>query len=751
MDITSDRSKALTLSPFGRLTRPFTDVASNGEDQVIGKGKTLPDLARIFYNISKVTPISANYPFLDRDNKERSYDPGKEDPFVFSNYSSIQKFKDSTYHLIESLVKEWKAMGLPVKLDKDRKLELPDAEMCWENLTADNELGTIIRAQYSTISFILTNVDIMKKACIIRGIIPGWWASSYAGKDAPDADHFNASIRAHLRAIKILETTPRYKRLREELANEMGDPLDTNVGYPYYEAKIDAAGRPLTRYKVLHLFEKLGTNNYSVDNLFANVDQRCKGLGLDGFPFAIAPIRRSSYGWKWQHVFSQTSLGLVTDHDERGSNTTRIAWAVPYIFNLYMSPLQAELKTIRKMIPGLYHDGAAKVQRTKVLQTTNPYVSEADYSNYDRFMPVNLFMRFMAGYLADKPNGQYWLDMCHALHHRLPLIWPDYVGESKGRGWVFTPKKLGLLSGVKITSEEGSFINSIVNGQSYLDAGLGSEDDLVAYLTMYKDESVPIGSRPHYWDIQSDDTAHYSKDFTVLKKLGDSFLHNVKKAGLKGELMIGDRFLMRSVTLGRDTPVPSRVFQNTLQNEAPITDELTFLVGTAMRTDGMLGQKTFDPFGTKLIQPTLLVEVKYSLNVIEQLLTFLRTARVKQYEAINYLEHMQKAAKLMLASGSPTPTMPSEIAAEISKLRLKYLDMLATREQQLAMKGESEQTLRSMLYSLHKNSNIPSQKMLLDNILKANPQFGSILDTIAARENTFYKMAMGHIGIPTHL
>lgn len=749
MQITLDRKGAIVFSPWGERERPFTDVGGDGKDIVIGKGRSLADLARIYYGISTVTPISAKFSFLDRDNKEREYDPAKEDGYVFSSNASIQKFKTEATRLLQFLTQQWKELNLPVKMDKDRKVEVPDNDAIWNSFATNDNIDKIIQNNRDEVMFILSNVDIIKKACIVRGVIPGWWAASYSGKDAPDLGHFRDSLDAHVKAIHILEKTPTYKRLRNELSHELGDPLDTNVGYPLYSAAMDEFGNPITRLKTLEIFKGIGTQGFDVAKLFREIDKRAAGLGLEGHPLAIAPIRRNSYGWKWNHVFDRTSNGLVTSHDERGGNTTRVAWAVPYVFNLIMSPLQAEWKTARKMLPGLFHDGESKMRRIEYLKKTKPWVAEADYSNYDRFMPVNMVLAFSKQYLSNKRNPNYWLGLIYALHHKMPLIWPDYVGEYTGRGLVFTPNKIGLLSGVKITSEEGTFVNSIVTGQSLIDAGVMNKSGLLDYLVQYKDGGM--GSKKEYIHIQSDDTEVIDSSASTVKKIVNAFVANMAHAGLKGEAMLGDRFLMRHTLDGRDTPVPTRVWQNTLQNETPPENAIKFIVGLAMRTDGLLGHKTFDPFNTGALIDVTKTELLYTIECLKSLREFISTSAHPQRSAINYLDAMLEAANRMNAKGGRKVKMNAEDATLIDTYRKKFLDALAKLELEnlkgglIAKDGKGAATL---LYELHKNSNIPSQLLLLQQLLKAVPALGNIMNNIENKENTFYLHAMKTMRLP---
>jgi len=365
-----------------------------------------------------------------------------------------------------------------------------------------------------------------------------------------------------------------------------------------------------------------------------------------------------------------------------------------------------------------------------------------------------MFLTFVKGYLQGRPHPDYWLSLCYLLHHNIPLIWPDHVGSDKGRGWVFTPQRIGLLSGLKITSEEGTFINMIVNLAALEHAGVLNESAMLDYLVQYRNGNV--GSGREYFHVMSDDDLLIHDSPATLFKVGSEFREATKRAGLKGSLEFGDRFLMRHCLNGRDTPVPARVWQNTISNEEPYTDPLKFLVGLGMRSDGLLGQKTVDPFGTGTLQEVTRVELGFTVWMLESIRSFMTTASSPQSHAINFVTSMVEIGKSMLlnSEGKRTAKMSHEDALVLDKMRKVYLATLAERESQSILDAASildRNSLSTMLYNLHKQSNIPSQKLLLDQIIAMNSSAASALAKIANKENAFYQYAMRTIGVPVSL
>jgi len=177
-------------------------------------------------------------------------------------------------------------------------------------LQSKHKLHKILVDNYALICFITSNVDIMKKVSVVRNVYPGWWAQSYAGKDSPKPDKFVPAIRALMKAIDIIEASPRFKTVLAQTQSELGDPLDTNVGYPYFSAETSKAGEPIAKMRVLELFKAIGQQHKDFHSVVKEIGRRSKPLGLGEYPLLIAPIRRVSSGYKWNHEFEQSSTGL---------------------------------------------------------------------------------------------------------------------------------------------------------------------------------------------------------------------------------------------------------------------------------------------------------------------------------------------------------------------------------------------------------------------------------------------------------
>lgn len=745
------RGKAPLMSAFGRKTRPFTEPIDATRDDVIGPDKTIPDLIRAYYPGATMTGFNGRFGFLDRDNKIRTYDPGKEDPFVFKNMASLEMFREEAKRLISLLCTMWEELGLPLVHDADRDIFVPDTAVAWEALKADHPLHKIVIDNVNAIYFIVANADIMKKACVIRTVNAGWWAVSYKGKSAASKDYFSTSLNAHRRAIKTILHSSKGKQVAAKLWATASDPLDTNPGYPFFSAIIDDKGNPKTRIETVELFKNIQSQaGRDWDQLLRLVNDRAGRYGMEGYPFCVAALRRQQPGRKWQHQFTITPSGMRTAYDEKGVNSQRVAWMVPYVYNLLLTPVQVLLKTVRMVLPGLYHDGESKLRRMQRLQTSSKtnklWLAEADYSNYDRFIPVDIIDDIVTMITDETDSPRYWHQAAMYLHKNANLVWPDYSSVSDGNGWLFKPGELGLMSGVKATSEAGTLVNSVVNGEVLARTYDWSETQLYDYLTQYVDADA--GSKFEYYYVQSDDTELISESPSNLYKQGEEFKRAVKAAGLKGDVEMADRFLMRHMQQGSDRPVPARVWQNTLSNEAPPPSEIIFLAGLAARTDGLLGIKTVDPFQTGELQQLTAVEAKFTLAMVESLHRFFTSAAVPSMSGINLLNIMlrEKGAIDSLSLKDKFTSSPS-VSLALGNIRRNISAALAKEQLESMAALGSPSSVLSWIYSIYKDKNIPSSALMLEQLIKLNGDIAHSIKTLQAKEEAFFKYASDRIGV----
>jgi hypothetical protein len=754
MEIKERYQSMRCMSPWGFRFRPFTESKTNTSEYVVRNGSTLPDVARAFYGKVDVHPISLNAGFMGRDLfKNKDYEPGKEDPFVMRDLTSMQTFFTSCKGHVVLLTELAKKLSLPIKKDDKRtNLDIIDPDALFEWLNPSHDKHQTLLDNWDDIVFIMSNQDITRKYCIVRAVPVGWWASSYAGRPSGNLPTFMPAIRALVRAMRILRASSKYEKIRSETEPDIGDPLDTNVGYPFFSAEVNKDGVPISKLKVAHAFSGLGIGFNDFTGLKKRVDEMCPEPNLKGFPLAMAPLRRQQPGYKFAHMFKTSGLGITSENDWAGFNTVRIAWMAPYLENLLLSPLQVEWKVLRKMMPGVFHDGPAKKLRNDFLRKNKKTLrmAEADYTNYDRFMPFDIFEEFTRQYLKGHKREKLLNTMVQGLFHDVPIIWPDGVNGDGKHGWIFTPKDLGLFSGLKITSEVGTFVNTIVNLATIAESRGMNEDQLVSYMTMYKD--ADSGSKREYFWVMSDDTLLIADNPQGLYKQCIAFKKFSDLAGLKGSLQIGDRFLMRHCEGGRDTPVPARTFQNSVSNESAVTDPLIFRVGLAMRTEGLLGQRTYDPFQIGKILSVTASELIFSYQVLVDLRKQISTSAQVDARSLEYIDTLITAAKTMtidLGKGRSIAMRPSYGSA-LDKHRVAFISELAARELEMVSTLKLS-SFKTLIYQMYKDRHNPASNRVLEEIMSLSSSSASELSVVVTKEREFYKFIMGKLNIPTNL
>lgn len=762
-------SDKMSPYPFKRL--PFMAVTRQGTSVPVPPGTSLPDLLQLFYGEIPIDTFKLRLGFVTRDNKVKKYNPGAEDPFIFHSDGSKQEFFTQSLALRAILMRFWKAMNLPTKKDEKRFLETINTEPLIQAGISKNEdaLKTLER-HYDDIVFTTSNLDIANKFCLVRSVTPGWWAHSYSGKPDPPFQYFEKSIKAHMAAITKNIGRPNFKSRYSSYVSKNGDPLETNPGYWNYNASGTKDKLPAGKIELVTALAGIGTQGYNWPAVVEFVKKVTPDGPLKQHPFAVALLRRSQAGYKDDtHCFEVSNGGMFSLYDVRGMNTTRIAFIFPYILNLMLTPMQLRLKTARALLPGCYHDGPTKIARANGYyaamnkQGKKVYMAEADFANYDRFLWIGVMNYMIAACYPDLKKREYYTAMFKHTHSRMPLLYPNYDLENTSSVHAITPTSLGLLSGAKPTGEVGTFYNSIVTSAGLLNKGLISEGELHSYLEQHFYDDKPGSSFEHNL-YQSDDNLIQAHSMHDLLLRMDAFKDAVTVAGLKSSVELGDRFLMRHCSNNADLPVPSRVYQNTLSGEDSVRDPIKFAVGFAMRSDGMMGLKSIDPFGSGKIHTVTAFSVVYSIAVIKRLLHFFTTASIPVKACKDLAELLISAGEASLAKaglGYDEQDLKqyigvkvkgaSEYLEPVTKIRQHVVRVLAQEEmnkREAAMFNANEKT---MLTDLRLNSNVPSEAYLMDQLIKLDPSYAGAFAEMAEKEHKFFQYAMKEMNLTQEL
>lgn len=750
---------AKNFSAFPSHRRPAREDIS-GKELLIPPGTTVKEYLSLIYPGARITttPGHFNPPFINRDNKVRENDLGKSDPYIFSGREDgVRKVTAANQKLLSFLVREAKALGIPTKIDAIRQCETIDNERLWESVK-EGTISLTDRQLRINLQYIVANEDIIKKTSVNRVVPMGWHLVSYQGNERSASSHVSdalAVLKEYMRWLRANKASE-FKAKQSQVYAEASDPKDTNPGYPYFLAMMGKGNTPVTRVRTI---EKLGDLTSRVaaymksmprdsslpegvrrwHATLAVIDATFGGESTTGAPLSVACIRRTMTGGKWQHMWKRTVMGLTMQHDFKGLGTTRVAWMVSWIYNLLVSESHAELKALRYFLPGLIHDGDSKRQRVHWMSQSAAqnalFIAEADYSNYDRNIPLQVVREMLEIVFETHQDKDYVLAMLDFLHKDASILIPDYMPQNESRCYQVKAGALGLLSGVKLTSETGTLVNFIINLQALMNAEGWSRQQGLDYLTRWV--TATPEARTERFHVASDDTALIASSQKQLVKQAIAFETCLKSLGLKSEVLISDRFLMRHTSEGGDTAVPSRVFQNTLSPESPVTDYLIFLVGLTSRCDSLAGFRVVDPFGAARSSPSTRLMREYTSLVCAELLTFLRTATVPHQDAINFLA--------LLSQHALTPSTEKHDA--LVAMAKKANGALVQRELELLRASQDPSFFTSWLYALYKDRAKPSSALLLDTVMSQSSELRNSVQAIESDNIAFFKWACKSLGI----
>lgn len=744
--------------------REFTDTNIAGKEIIVPNGTDVPSILKLYYAVADVTPITAPFPFLSRDSTTKHYQIASTDPFVFKDLASIAGFSRHGHRLIAMLTHLGETLGIQSTYDNERQVKVIAPEATNTFLESASSV-----TERNIAGYILSNTDIGMKLSVNRAIPFGWAIVSYAGKISKSPKTLAPAVKVILAAFTELIKTPEYQNKLSKVLKESADPLISGVGYPLFSAELTTEGVPVSKIRIIRKYKGLYNDFIKCKDraeFEACLVKRAGNSPVAQWGYAIAPIRRTSAGYKWQHRFVQTPAGLVSSGDMRGFPSTRVAWMPPYFLNLLLSVLQSRMKAVRMLIPGAYHDGPTRLENLNSLREKRRLTHESDYKNYDRTIPYDITLQLIHGMidiLGLHPNYKFLADM---LVKDVPIIFPDHIdtGDSRsslGSGYVVKAPSLGLLSGLKYTSELGTFTNLVALIAGALSTGMLTETTAKQYLL----DKLHRNRKDPWWFIQSDDVLLSGADEKELAVLVKSFEIGADAAGFKYEHYPGDKFLMRHLFLGRDLPVAMRVYQNTISNEEPTRDVLTFRVGLGIRSDGLLGFKSFDPFKTGLLYPIPIAQAFFETAVLEAIKFSIATSAAPDKDTLNFLELLIAYGKTLTAlktiesktdlvgmTSTSLSSAQKQLITQIGTARMRFLEELAIAETEKLKQGATSDSGLVQLANYVRNVHSPAALLTLIGIESSLSMEGKLeLAKALNREHAFYVYACKTLGIPDSL
>lgn len=751
MNILDVPSSKLRMTPWKRFTREASDTNSAGNLVQLPAGISPFDYADIIYGKQARESFAAPFNFIARDNKTRTYDPYTEDPQVFSNKYSPDNFLDDSMNQIKEVSDIWKSMGLPFKMDEDRGYNVPDISGFTDKvLEEDPHALSLYKERYSDICFVAGFLDNALKYSLVRTITDGWWLVSYAGNVGTITPDIEKALNVFDTYLEYLFDTPEFRLKLDVTISDQGDPLNTNVGAPFFSNEYKD-GRPIAKEKAVELWAKSKPGESDVDfsKWKTNVGLRTEKPPFNAYPLAIAPNRRIQAGAKPQKIWRRGERYLELAYEQNVLNTIRFVAMPPYPANLCMSAYQSSLKTVRKVTHGTFMDSDSKIDICKAL-SSGYYTIENDYSNYDRFILYSIILRIIDSYSRKVKSGGFFYQTLRHFFENVPLIWPLRDKHTPNAFTIVNARLTGLLSGVKVTSEIGTLVNVIICIAAGLKSGVMNQDYALKLLKG-KTQKKSISEFDNFFLVQSDDTLFCSRNMTDLVRWAKAFKQITKDAGLKAKVAVGDRYLMRHMQFGLDIPVLSRVFQNTISNEDPKPDALLVAVGLASRTDGIGGHRTVDAFqlGHSFKPPSMYSKLEQI--ILRDLLKVFTKQGTHTDEITDFLNNLKLASSVNLgiAKGVNMSTL-TEVNANLSAFRTRMVQLLAKQQLLLANSKADLYQAGSLVSALHDQYSGSGVMMfnLLSTLDNSIAKFGS---QVTARDHAFYLDAMNALKLPLNI
>jgi uncharacterized protein (UPF0212 family) len=170
-----------------------------------------------------------------------------------------------------------------------------------------------------------------------------------------------------------------------------------------------------------------------------------------------------------------------------------------------------------------------------------------------------------------------------------------------------------------------------------------------------------------------------------------------------------------------------------------------------MRTDGLLGHKTYDPFDTRKRQNTSKVEVRYTLFMLKDLRHYLDSATQRQTDCIAFIDLLIEAAQTMLIGYSDKLESFNKIspdhASRLDSARKEAVRQLADSELKKMANSSFGKKSSAWIYQLHKDKHVPSSATILDQLLASSPDMRKVISNVTDLESTYYRHAMEKVGI----
>lgn len=499
----------------------------------------------------------------------------------------------SIREVIGELMDRWVALGLPVKRDAVRGIDLPDTGALASAIIASprgKEARTVAQS-YDEVCQLVASLDNLPKFTIQRYVPTGWYLQDMSANHVTVAPVMKRAVAILARIARRLLHSDAGKVEMQAVLDEYSDPFGTAVGWPIFASSLDLTDeiRDDAKIAILSQFDGVfkgmswGDSPATHKAMIERLKARVPAGPLQDFPLAYLVNRRSRLGGKFNPDWALRS-GVVATRELFGAPYARIAQAAPWMGNLIQGTIFPYFKALRKMLTGCYHTQELVDQYLPRLKKGDTFVLESDISQYDLNFAIEITDAIdeVIAQLTNKPALA--LSVLRAIR-RTPILMPN-PGNMEGRsGGIYVTGDIMLPSGIKLTAEYGTLGNVLVTICYQLEKG-ERETDIVAYW-----DAATNNSRAR-WLMQGDDKAVIGESLPQLVKAITQEASLYPLIGTTAKVEICDRFLQKHMYRGRVLPVASRFVQQRLGNETAPESFEQMMMGLTTAAAGING---YDP------------------------------------------------------------------------------------------------------------------------------------------------------------
>jgi len=239
---------------------------------------------------------------------------------------------------------------------------------------------------------------------------------------------------------------------------------------------------------------------------------------------------------------------------------------MPFYFNMLVSPVSYAMKQGRISTLGFGHDALGEASYLPLFKEEEGYsIAESDFSGFDTTIRP-AYRKLLWSMCREYGYDEKALDLLEEFENYVTVLSAPWNTAQEGSAAVISGR-LGLLSGLKITSELGSALSAAVTLKALVVSGAMTQQQVID------------GNWPPFLMLGDDVLLKVKKGSLNEQAYSDA----CEEEGLKVKFTPGRRFLMNHIFDGVKYGVANRIIQQTAFNEDKYAHEGQIFIGMASR------------------------------------------------------------------------------------------------------------------------------------------------------------------------